>query len=312
MSDVAKGVWAMIGACMIWGLSPMFYKLLAHVPPLEVLAHRTLWSLVLFVAILMAQHRLWALVRALAGWRRLISVVVAALLISANWFLFIWAIQVGRALEASLGYYIFPLVAVFLGMAVFSEPLNVAQRLAISLAALAVLLLSVGLGVVPWIALVLATTFALYGVAKKRVDTGPVVSVAAEVLVLAPLAAIWLWGVHTQGWQSGGERFGGAFGANLRDSALLVLSGPMTAAPLMLFSYAMRRVRLSTIGVIQYLNPSLQFMVAVLVFGEPFSGLHLGVFAMIWLALVIYSAQALLAEKAARKVASSAGTSSAN
>ncbi len=295
MSDPAKGVWAMLAACVLWGLSPLFYKQLVGVPPLEVLAHRTLWSLVLFALILLARRRLGALVKAVTGWRSVMAVGLAALLISVNWFLFIWAIQVGRALEASLGYYIFPLVAVFLGMALFAEPLNSAQRLAISLAALAVLLLSVGLGKVPWIALVLAVTFALYGVLKKRIGIGPMVSVAAEVLLLAPFAALWLWGVHALGWQGQGT-----FGQNWRDSVLLVLSGPMTAVPLMLFSYAVPRVRLSTIGILQYLNPTLQFLVAVLVFAEPFSLLQLGAFGMIWLALAIYSGQALVAERAPR------------
>ena len=299
MSDRSKGVWAMVAACVIWGLSPLYYKLLAHVAPLEVLAHRTLWSLALFGAILLARRRLGAVAGLLRSWRGAGAVGFAAAMISFNWFLYILAIQIGHTVQASLGYFIFPLVAVLLGVAGFGERLPRGQWLAVAIAALAVLVLSLGRGRVPWISLLLAASFGLYGLAKKRTAAGPIVSVTAEVALLAPLAALWLWGVHMQGWQGVVSRPGGVFGRDLGDSLLLVFSGPMTASPLILFSYASRRISLSTVGVIQYLNPTLQFLCAVLVFGEPFGAVRVVAFAMIWLALAIYSLQAVALERAA-------------
>ena len=184
MTEAAKGVAAMIAACTVWGLSPLYYKLLTHVPSLEVLSHRTLWSLVFFAAVLAVQQRLGEIVSLLSSVRRAALVALAAAMISANWFLFIYSIQVGRAMEASLGYYIFPLAAVVLGMAVLGERLSRPQQAAVLLAAFAVATLTWGLGAAPWVSLTLALTFGCYGLIKQRVAAGPVVSVTAEVLVL--------------------------------------------------------------------------------------------------------------------------------
>jgi chloramphenicol-sensitive protein RarD len=308
MTEPRKGVLAMVAACVIWGLSPLYYKLIAHIPPLEVLSHRTLWSLVFFGAVLVGQRRLGAVAVLLARPRAALMVGFAALMISTNWFLYIYSIQIGHTLQASLGYYMFPLVAVVLGGLVFGERLGALQWGAVALAAVAVTVLSLGAGAVPWISLVLATTFGMYGLAKKRSAAGPVVSVTAEVALLAPLAALWLWGVHTQGWQGIVERPGAIFGSNWRDSLILVFSGPITAGPLILFSYASRRISLSSVGLVQYLNPTLQFLVAVLVFAEPFSPAHAIAFALIWLALAIYSAQAIAQDRAARRASATSDT----
>jgi chloramphenicol-sensitive protein RarD len=291
---------AMVVACLVWGLSPLYYKLLAHVPPLEVLSHRTLWSLAFFGLVLAAQRRLGEVARLVTG-RQVLPALAAALLISCNWFLFIFSVQTGHAVEASLGYYIFPLVAVLLGMVAFGERLSRRGGLAVALAAGAVALLSAGLGAPPWIALVIASTFGLYGLIKKRVSAGPVVSVTAEVLVLAPLALIWLAGVHMAGWTGIVGRTLGIFGRDLGDSLLLMLSGPLTATPLILFSYASKRVRMATLGLVQYLNPTLQFLVAVLIFAEPFTRWHAIAFPLIWLALALYSWDGLAAERARRR-----------
>ena len=202
MTDTGKGILAMVGACTIWGLSPLYYKLLVAVPPGEVLAHRTLWSFAFFGVVLTLQGRLAELPRLLRG-RRALVVGFAAAMISANWFLFILSIQIGHTMQASLGYYIFPLVAVVIGLVAFGERLSAAQGVAVALAAAAVLLLTFGLGVTPWISLILAFTFGLYGLVKKRLDAGPVVSVTAEVLLLAPLAAVWLAGLHAGLWSEG-------------------------------------------------------------------------------------------------------------
>ncbi len=298
-SAAGKGVMAMIVACVVWGLSPLYYKLIAHVPPGEVLAHRTLWSLVFFACVLALQGRLGALGGALRHWR---VILLAALMISVNWFVFIFSVQVGRTVEASLGYYIFPLVAVVLGMIVFRERLRLWQGIAVALACVAVLVLSVGLGAVPWISLILAVTFGFYGVLKKRLDMGPVVSVTCEVLLLAPIALFWLGGLHLGVFAE--ARPGAVFGSSLFDTGILMLSGVLTAGPLILFSYAARRVALATVGVIQYLNPSLQFFCAVVVFAEPFTPAHAIAFPLIWTALAIYSLAALRQERAARKAAS--------
>jgi chloramphenicol-sensitive protein RarD len=295
MGEPARGVAAMVAACTIWGLSALYYKLLDHVPPLEVLAHRTLWSLAFFAGVLALQGRLSGLLAAIDRPAKAARIFAAALFISCNWFLFIFSVQTGRATEASLGYYVFPLVAVLLGRVAFGERLGPRQWLAVALAAVAVTVLALGNGVAPWIALGLAGSFGLYGLMKKRLAVGPVTSVTAEVLLLAPIALAVLWTVG---------RDGGAFGASAGDSLLLMLSGPLTAIPLMLFAYAARRVAYATVGLVQYLNPTLQFLVAVSVFGEAFGPYDAIAFPLIWAALAIYSLATLAREKAARRASS--------
>lgn len=292
MSDSRKGILALVAACLIWGLSVLYYKALSTVDPTEVLAHRTLWSVIFFAAVLLFQGRLSLLRAALCAPATLRVIAVAACLISANWFLFIWSIQMGRATEASLGYYIFPFVAVLIGRLVFGERLSAVQWVAVALAMLAVGTLILGLGLVPWVSMVLAVTFGLYGLLKKRLDLGPVVSVTAEVVVLSPLAIGWLLALHL------GR--GGAFGRDLAESLLLAAAGPMTALPLILFAYGTRRLAMATVGVVQYINPTIQFLCAVLILGEPFGTVHLAAFALIWTALVLYSVSALRQDKARR------------
>lgn len=308
MSDASKGILAVIGACLIWGLSPMYYKLLVHVPPLEVLSHRVVWSMVFFGLILAVQGRLRQVGHALAGRRRFALTVVATAMVTTNWFLFIWAIQVGRAVEASLGYYILPLISVMLGVAFFNEGISRGKIAAVVLATGAVLVLTVGLGAAPVISLTLATTFGIYSVIKKQTEAGPVVSVTAEVLLITPIALVWLWGVHNQGWMGITGRNLATFGADMSDSLMLMLAGPLTAFPLILFSYASRRIRLSTMGLVSYLNPTLQFLVAVLIFAEPFTRWHAIAFPLIWAALAVYSFEAVRQEKAARRSAIKAST----
>lgn len=296
MTETRKALLAMVLACVVWGLSGLYYKLLSHVPPIEVLSHRTLWSAVVFSVVVLVQGQGAALRDLLTG-RRLALVVLAALMISANWFLFIFSVQTGHTVEASMGYYIFPLVAVALGMVVFGERLGRLQAVAVALAALAVVLLTVGLGVAPWIALAIAGSFGLYGLVKKRLGAPPVASVTAEVLVLAPLAALWLWAGATGQVQEFG-RPGGHFLDSPATAALLMVSGVLTAGPLMLFTYAVPRLRLGTVGVMQYLNPSLQFLVATVIFAEPLTRWHVMAFALIWAGLGLYSLDALRRSRA--------------
>lgn len=307
MSEQQKGFWAMIGACLIWGLAPVLYKALSHIPAPEVLAHRTGWSFVFFAGILALQGRLGAIRDALSGRRQIAMILTATVMISINWFIFILSIQIGRATEASLGYYIFPLVAVVIGRFAFGERLGAGQWLAVAVAGLAVAVLTWGMGVAPWISLVLAVSFGFYGAVKKKLAVGPMVSVTCETLVFLPLG-FGILAYYHGGWQEGGQ---GAFGSNLIDSALLMLSGPLTAAPLILFAFAARRLALSTVGLMQFLNPTLQFILAVMLFGEPFTEWHQIAFALIWVAVVIFSIAALRQDRAARRSAMAASGVSA-
>ncbi len=300
MREAAKGIWAMVAACLIWGTAPLYYKMLAHLPAVDVVAHRILWSTLTFLALLALQGRLGDLRRALATRAEVAVIGFAALTITLNWTIFIMAISWGRVTEASLGYYLYPLVAVLIGMLAFGERLSRVQGVAVGLALLAVALLTWGLGAAPWIAMVLATSFGLYGLVKKRLTVGPVVSVTAEVLLIAPFAAaILIW--HSAQGQ-------GVLTTAPRDLALLVVSGALTATPLILFSYATTRVRMATVGLVQYLNPTLQFLCAVAVLGEPFGPWHALAFGLIWTAVAIYSVAAVVQDRAARKAPVSAST----
>ncbi|UWQ51260.1 EamA family transporter RarD [Leisingera caerulea] len=295
MRETHLGVMAMIAACVVWGLSGIYYKALSHVPPEQVLSHRVLWSFLFFAGVLLVQGRIRALRAAFADGRSALLLAFATAMISLNWFVFISSVQTGHATEASLGYYIFPLLSVLLGRLVFGERLARAQLLAVLLAGAAVAVLSFGLGAAPLIPLVLSVSFALYGVAKKRLSLGPVVSVTAEVLLILPVAltVIWLTG-------------GAGFLGSPADAAMLAFSGILTGLPLILFSYAAKRVRLGTVGVLQYLNPTLQFLVAVLLFAEPFTPWHGAAFALIWSAVAVFSFSALRQERASRRAAMAA------
>lgn len=295
MTVTTRGVLAVIGAAVIWGVSPVYYKFLAHVPPLEVLAHRTFWCFLFFVVILALQRRLNVLRAAFSGWRQTGLIAMAALMVSANWFMFIFATGIDRNTETSLGYYIYPLVAVLIGRFAFGERLSNAQWLAALLATFAVTILTIGLGAVPWIPLFLATTFSLYGAIKKFLPLGPIVSVTCEVLLIMPLSlAALVW------FQTSGQ---GSFGRALQDDVLLVASGPFTALPLILFSYAARRVSMATVGLLAYINPTMQVLCAVLLYAEPFTPWHQIAFALIWVALALYSLSAMRQERALRKTA---------
>jgi chloramphenicol-sensitive protein RarD len=310
MTEARKGVLALVAACVVWGFSPLFYALLHYVPPLELLAHRVVWSAVIFGLLVASQGRLRAVLALIAG-PTLLRVVAAAATVSLNWGLFIWSVQNGRTLEASMGYYIFPLVAVLLGFAAFGERLGPVRAGAVALAGSGVVVLTWGLGAPPWIALTLAISFGLYGLLKKQFAAGPVLSVTAEALVLTPVALIWLAGIHAGWWHEAGQvpGQGALFGTGLGDSLLLVVSGLVTAVPLVLFSYASRRISMATLGLTQFLNPTLQFFCAVVLLGEAFTRWHAAAFALIWAALAVYSAATLRQDRAARRRAASVSTS---
>ena len=281
MTEHLKGAIAMITACTIWGLSAIYYKQLSETPPIEVLCHRTLWSVVAFTLFLRLQNRLEEL-KIIFRNRKLVQTLFwAAAMISMNWFFFIWSVHNDRATEASFGYYIFPLVAVVFGLFFFNERLSLMKWVSVVLATIAVLILAISQNILPFIALVLSISFGIYGMLKKQISLGPVLSVTSEVILLLPVALILLLYWHLDG--------SGSFGTNITTTSLLIFSGPMTAVPLMLFSYAARRVQMTSLGIIQYLNPSLQFFVAIFIFLEPFGLWQSVAFGLIWLALFIYS-----------------------
>lgn len=293
---IQLGVLAILATCFIWGLSPLYYALIPHLPVTDIMAHRVIWSLVFFLAILVVQRRLPVLRQALTNKSELGWLIPAAFLVSINWTVFIYSIHVQRVTQSSLGYYIYPLVAVLLGYVIFRERLSALQWLAVGLATIAVVVLTSGIGELPWISLLLATSFAGYGVMKKKVSAGPVVSVTVEVVILTPIALIWLLA-----FARNSDLDPGTLG-------LLILSGPLTAGPLVLFSFAAKRLRYTTIGLVLYLNPTLQFLVAVLAFAEPFGTVHLIAFPLIWTALGVYSASTILQDRRARRASTSAST----
>lgn len=301
-SSARSGVLAIIAACAIWGFAPTFYHYLREVPALEIMAHRTIWTGVMFALVMLAQHRGDELRRLFAG-RDRGRVVAASLLIGFNWGLFIWAVTTGRAVEASLGYYILPLISAVLGFVVLKERLGAAQITAIALAALAVAVLTWGLGVAPVIALALATSFSLYSLVKKGLQGSAMIQVLAEVLVIGlPMSALLVWAAWVGGdW--------GWLGRDLPHSLMLMLMGPISGLPLMLFSWGAQRVKLATSGLVAYLNPTLQFLAAMLIMGEPVTRWHGLALGMIWVAIAIYSAGAWGADRRARSAASSASTS---
>ena len=282
MNQISYGILAIIIACIIWGFAPIYYKLLTHVPPFELLAHRTFWSFLFFFAVLVFRGNIRELWRSIVVSRESRTVIIiSALLIATNWFFFIFAIQTNNTTEASLGYFIMPLLTVVWGLIIFNESLSYEQWFAVLLAAVAVVILTIGLASAPWIAITLGLSFSYYAVLKKRLTISPMVSVTAEVLILVPVAILLILYFH-QGQD-------GSFGKDFSTSFLLALSGPLTAAPLILFSYGALRVALSTAGILQYLNPSLQFFCAAVIFLEPLNIWHMISFPMIWAALGIYS-----------------------
>ena len=282
MNSSTVGILSIISACIIWGFAPMYYKLLVTVPPLELLSHRTIWSFIFFFAVLGFYGRIKELRSAVFSFKSQLPIILlASVLIAINWFFFIYAIQTNQTTEASLGYFMMPLVTVVWGLIIFREKLSIFQWMSVLLAAVAVCILTFGLGVPPWIALILSFSFSIYAVLKKKLEISPIVSVTGEVLVLVPIGLLLLLYFHMDGQ--------GSFGGNWEITCLLALSGPLTAAPLILFSYGTRKVNLSTAGILQYLNPSLQFFCAAYIFMEPLSKWHMLAFPLIWVALIIYS-----------------------
>lgn len=283
---MSHGVAAAALAYILWGIFPLYIKQVAAAPALEIVAHRSVWCLVFMIALLAALKRFAWLREVMRQPRTLGLFTASALLLSGNWMVYVWAVNHDRVLDASLGYFINPLVNVMLGYVVLHERPRPGQWAAVALAAAGVLWLTLGAGQLPWVALVLAASFGLYGLLRKTAPLGAIEGLTLETLVLAPLmAALMVWYAF-----SDAGRF--AHG----DAALngwLLLAGPFTAVPLLLFAYGARRVTLATLGLLQYLGPSIQFLLGVFLYHEPFDPARGAGFALIWAALVVYSGEGL-------------------
>jgi chloramphenicol-sensitive protein RarD len=279
-----RGVVYGLGAYVVWGMFPAFWPLLDPAAPIEVLAHRILWTLVLMTAVLLIV-RGWGELRGLSarGWA---MVTAAAVCIAANWGVFIYGVFIDQVVEIALGYYTSPLFSVLLGVVVLRERPRPAQWAALAIATGAVVLISVGNGRVPWLGLVLGITFGLYGLVKKTVPLTSTASLTAEGVVLGPVAAVLLVSLQLAGT-------GTLIGYGPWHVVLLVLAGPVTAVPLLLYGAAARRIPLSTLGVLMYLTPTLQFLWGVLVVGEAMPTERWVGFGLVWFALVVFTADLL-------------------
>lgn len=288
----SNGLAATAGAFVIWGMFPLYLRMLASVPAMQIVAHRVTWACLLVFGWMALRGELAGLRQVVMRRAVLLRLSAAAVLISINWLAYVWAVANGRVVETSLGYFINPLVNVLLGVLVLSERLNRAQWSAVGLAAAGVVYLTITAGHPPWIALTLAVSFGLYGLIRKTTHVDALPGLAIETALLAPLAAGYLL------WHA--VRGAGAMGhsGSLIDF-LLVASGAITAIPLFLFAYGARRLPYSTVGVLQYVAPTLQLACAILVFGEPFGQARLLGFACIWLALVIYAVDGVMRSRRA-------------
>ncbi len=274
-------VLAAFTAFAIWGLAPLYFKAVGSVPPVEIVAHRVLWS-ALLLAVLLALWRGFGHLRRLRTEPRLFAVLtLTAVLTGSNWLVFVWAISADRVLEASLGYFINPLVSVLLGRLFLGERLRPLQQVAVALACAGVLWRMLQVGALPWVALFLALTFGFYGLLRKRAPIDAVSGLFVETLLTLPLALAWLGWLAVHGELN--------FGHGAATDWLLPLAGVLTAVPLMLFAFGAQRLPLSTIGFLQYIAPTLNFVLAVFVFREPFDNLQLIGFGLIWAALAVYS-----------------------
>ena len=269
----------------IWGLYPLYLRELASVSSLEIVLHRSAWSLVFLLGVL-ALLRRWAWLRTfLKSPRQMLMPLASGLLLALNWLLYVYAVQSAQVVEASLGYFINPLLSVCLGVVVLRERLKRVQWVAVGFAAAGVFWLTWHTGRLPWLGLALAASFAVYGLLRKTSVLGPLEGLTLETLLIAPLIVPWLAAVTLNGT--------GALATGSPSLVFwLVMAGPLTALPLMMFAAAARRLKLATVGLFQYLSPSLQLAIGVAVFGEPFDAQRLAGFVLIWAGLAVYTAHA--------------------
>jgi chloramphenicol-sensitive protein RarD len=291
MTDTAirtrQGVLFAIAAYTIWGVAPIYFKLLAAVPAAEILSHRIIWSFILVFGLILLTKRFARLKPLLSHKPTMLKLVLATLLLGGNWYLFIWAVNADRILDASLGYYINPLLNVAIGMAFFGERMRRMQWVAIALAVTGVMVQIVSFGEVPWIALVLATSFSVYGGIRKRLPVDSITGLWLETLILLPVVLIYML------------FFANSMAVDMSQNSwslnlLLIAAGIVTTVPLLCFTAAAQRIRYSTLGFFQYIGPSLMFIVAVWLYNEPLATDKLVTFAIIWAALALYSIDTII------------------
>lgn len=273
-------------AYLIWGVFPLYFKALAHIPPLQVVSHRIIWS-VLFLTAIIYWRRSWhTITAAFRHSRVVVLLIISALLIASNWLVFIIAVGHSQVIQSSLGYFITPFVSVLLGVVFLSERLSRLQVASLLLAAVGVTLLTVHYGHFPWVSLILAITFGSYGLIRKIVTVDSITGLTVETMLLSPCALGYLMYVTSDGTGCFPDK-------TLEPNVLLVFAGVVTSIPLLLFAAAARRLRLATIGFLQYITPSIHFLLAVLMYKEPFTPAHLACFILIWSGLCCYSFDAV-------------------
>ncbi|UCF28181.1 MAG: EamA family transporter RarD [Chloroflexota bacterium] len=285
-----KGVLAGIGAYLIWGFFPIYLKTLQVVPPLQIMLHRLVWSF-LFVMLLILVRKEWQQFRSsIFSSRVLLTYSLTAVLLAANWLIYIYGVNSGQVIETSLGYFINPLINVALGVIILRERLRPMQWLPVGLAAIGVLYLTLQYGSLPWIALALAFSFGLYGLIKKVAPLGSLHGQSLETGILFVPAVIYLFFAQSQGF--------GAFGhQGLSVTLLLAFAGIVTALPLLFFGFAARTIPLSLLGILQYIAPTIQFLLGVYLYQEPFTTTRLIGFAFIWIALLIFTLEGVYARR---------------
>jgi chloramphenicol-sensitive protein RarD len=283
-TSTRDGIAAALGAYTLWGLVPIFFKQFGSVPAIEIIAHRVVWSLLLVAALLIVAGRLPAVWQAARDPRILARAALAAALVMSNWLVFVWAVNAGRILETSLGYFITPLVSILLGVAVLGERLRGRQWIAVGCACLGVALEGWRIGSLPWVSLALAATFGSYGLLRKQLPLDAAGGLLLETACAAPFAMVYLVWLGNEG----------NFGSEVSMTWLLIATGPVTAIPLLLFAIGARRLPLATLGFLQYTAPSLSFLVAIFFYGETMGLARLLAFAAIWAGLALYSADLVL------------------
>lgn len=287
--EIRSGLLAALAAYGLWGLLPIFFKLLHHVGPFELVAQRVIWSLVLILILLAARRAIGPLWAALSTPRLLLPLTASSLFIAINWTTYIWAVNDDHVIAASLGYFLNPLVNVALGVLVLKERLRRGQTLAIGVAAIGVAIMAAAALTTLWISIMLALSFAFYGLVRKLTPVAPMAGLGAETLILTPVALAYL------GWLSG--HGGLAFGQDNFTTVMLVVSGAMTTVPLVLFAVAAHRLPMATLGLLQFVAPLLQFLCGVLLFGETLSHGQMVSFALIWLGLILFASDSMAAAR---------------
>ncbi len=288
-SEARKGVIAAIGTYSIWGMLPLFFRLLHHVDPIEIVTQRVIWSVILILVLLAARKGLTAFITALRTPRLVLPLAASAVMIAINWLVYVWAVNDGHVVACSLGYFLNPLVSVGLGVVILKERLRRGQMLAIAIAAIGVAILAAAALTTLWISLALAISFALYGLIRKLTPVAPMTGLGVETLLLVAPAIgylIWLAG-----------HGGISFGQDVPTTGLLILAGGVTTVPLVLFATAAQRLPLATLGLLQYLAPTLQFLCGVVLLGETLSQGQMLSFGLIWLGLILFASDSYAAAR---------------